>query len=109
MNERDFFIEALQRPDPAERAAYIEQACTDDAALRRRVEVLLEAHIEASGFLKGPAHPDPATAKPDSSPTMIATGFAPGPDPADTHPITGGPGNFATDGTDFVLAPKPRD
>ena len=31
----------------AERAAYLDQACAGDAALRRRVEELLEAHEPA--------------------------------------------------------------
>jgi tetratricopeptide (TPR) repeat protein/tRNA A-37 threonylcarbamoyl transferase component Bud32 len=54
MNERDIFIGALQRPEPARRAAYLEQACAGDEALRRRVEVLLGAHAEVGGILKAP-------------------------------------------------------
>jgi hypothetical protein len=54
MNERDLFIGALQRPEPTQREAYLEQECAGDAALRRRVEVLLGAHAEAGGILKAP-------------------------------------------------------
>jgi hypothetical protein len=42
MNERDLFIAALQRDDPAEQAAYLAEACGDNANLRRRVELLLQ-------------------------------------------------------------------
>jgi hypothetical protein len=54
MNERDLFIGALQRPEPTQREAYLERECAGDAALRRRVEVLLGAHAEAGGILKAP-------------------------------------------------------
>ena len=41
---------------PAERAAYLDKACAGDAALRQRVESLLQAHDQAGGFLEtGPA------------------------------------------------------
>jgi serine/threonine protein kinase/tetratricopeptide (TPR) repeat protein len=55
MCERDVFIEALQRTDPAERATYLDQACINDEPLRRRVERLLVAHAGASDLLKAPA------------------------------------------------------
>src|SRR5262245_21585985 len=61
MNESDLFIEALDRPDPAERAAYLDEACAGDAALRQRLEVLLRAHFEASECLKEPAPFEVAT------------------------------------------------
>ena len=44
MSERDIFIAALQKEQPAERSAYLDEACAGDAALRRRVEALLAAH-----------------------------------------------------------------
>jgi serine/threonine protein kinase/tetratricopeptide (TPR) repeat protein len=39
---------------PAERTAYLDQACAGDAALRRQVEALLQAHAHAEGFLDAP-------------------------------------------------------
>ncbi len=39
--------------DKGERAAYLDQVCGGDAMLRARVEALLNAHEEASGFLPG--------------------------------------------------------
>src|SRR5437868_6716338 len=44
---------AVELP-PQERAAYLEEACHGDAALRQRVEDLLHAHEQAEGFLDGP-------------------------------------------------------
>src|SRR5262245_18486667 len=62
---RDLFLAALQRP-PAERAAYLEAACGGDAALRQRVEALLQAHDEPGAFLSE-AQPPPAAAATDTS------------------------------------------
>jgi serine/threonine protein kinase/WD40 repeat protein len=39
---------------PTERAAYVDQACAGDAALRKQVEALLQAHERAEGFLEAP-------------------------------------------------------
>ncbi len=49
------FIAALQREAPIERAAYLDQACGNDTAMRGRVEALLKAHHQAGGFLEEPA------------------------------------------------------
>ena len=49
------FHACLSREAGAERRAYLDGACGDDADLRSRVEVLLAANDEASGFLEGPA------------------------------------------------------
>jgi WD40 repeat protein/serine/threonine protein kinase/tetratricopeptide (TPR) repeat protein len=46
------FAEALERNDPAARARYLDEACGDDASLRRRVEALLAAHDGAGRFLE---------------------------------------------------------
>jgi hypothetical protein len=47
------FADALERTDPADRAAYLDGACMDNAPLRRRVEALLAAHDGAGRFLEG--------------------------------------------------------
>ena len=52
----DIFCAALELASPAERAAYLDQACGDDLDARRRVERLLAAHSQAGNFLgAGPA------------------------------------------------------
>jgi serine/threonine protein kinase/tetratricopeptide (TPR) repeat protein/WD40 repeat protein len=51
---RAVFYEALERAAPRERAEYLERACQGRPELRARVEALLRAHQEASGFLEEP-------------------------------------------------------
>jgi hypothetical protein len=51
MNERTIFLNALERDDPAARAAYLDRSCAGQPALRQRVEELLRAHQEAGAFL----------------------------------------------------------
>src|SRR5262245_54920134 len=48
------FAATLQKP-PADRPAYLDQACADDPALRKQVEALLRAHGAAGSFLESPA------------------------------------------------------
>jgi eukaryotic-like serine/threonine-protein kinase len=56
------FTEALEKPSPEARAAYLEQACAGDAALRCLVQELLDAHGGAGSFLEVPAGGVVATA-----------------------------------------------
>jgi hypothetical protein len=51
MKEREIFIAALQRDDPKDRRAYLEEACGADAGLRDRVQALLGAFDRAGSFL----------------------------------------------------------
>ena len=44
---------ALELREP-ERSAYLDKACAGDAALRQRVEELLQAHEQAENFLEAP-------------------------------------------------------
>ena len=53
----EIFGQALGITDPAERQAFLEQACGGDAALRQEVESLLTAISAAGDFLR---HPCPA-------------------------------------------------
>jgi serine/threonine protein kinase len=62
---RDLFLEALEKPAPAERAAFLDGACRGDAALRSAVEDLLANHHEDS-FLEGPALSVPTSIAPPS-------------------------------------------
>jgi tRNA A-37 threonylcarbamoyl transferase component Bud32 len=74
MNEETLFHLAREKP-PAERATFLEQACAGDAALRRRVEVLLLAHDEPGSFLD---RPEPAEAARQATGEHPADGPAPG-------------------------------
>jgi len=51
--QREIFLKALEKPSPAERAAYLDGACGDDLALRAQVEALL-LHHTADSFLERP-------------------------------------------------------
>src|SRR5436190_1441483 len=54
------FFAALARVDPAERAAYLNEACGADADLRHQVDRLLAAHPQVGSFLQeAAAHPSP--------------------------------------------------
>lgn len=71
---------ALELP-PAERAALLERACTDDASLRGTVERLLRAHDQAGGFLEEPvrlfAAPILANVEPLTGPMPEGTRIGP--------------------------------
>ncbi|HLW67897.1 MAG TPA: serine/threonine-protein kinase, partial [Gemmataceae bacterium] len=55
------FFAALAKVDPAERTAYLNEACGTDAELRRQVDRLLAAHPQVGSFLRddAAAHPSP--------------------------------------------------
>jgi serine/threonine protein kinase/tetratricopeptide (TPR) repeat protein len=53
------FNNALELSDAAARALYLNEACGIDAALRERLEKLLQAHDEAGGFFSQPLKPTP--------------------------------------------------
>src|SRR5205814_1907713 len=55
MTEATIFATALEKSDVVERSAYLDEACGGDAALRRRIEELLQAHGQAGEFLERPA------------------------------------------------------
>jgi serine/threonine protein kinase/tetratricopeptide (TPR) repeat protein len=55
--EREVFNAALELPASADRAAYLDRACGDNAELRASVEALLRASDGAGGFLAEAAMP----------------------------------------------------
>src|SRR5262249_15903436 len=55
MSEREIFIAALQRDDPAQRQAYLDGACAGQPDLRQQVEHLLRLYQGAGSFLEQPA------------------------------------------------------
>ncbi len=52
MSELDIFTEALTRPDPTDRAAFLDRACGPDAALRARLGELLARHADDDSLLE---------------------------------------------------------
>ena len=55
MRERDIFDAAQAIESDAERAAYLNQVCAGDTALRKHLEGLLKARGELGDFLEAPA------------------------------------------------------
>src|SRR5262249_56081926 len=55
MTEESIFIAALEQEDGAERAAFLDQACAGDEALRQRIERLLLRHEQPDSLLDAPA------------------------------------------------------
>ena len=49
------FLQALQQPDPADRAEFLSKSCGEDQDLMRRVKALLRAYDDAGSFLEEPA------------------------------------------------------
>ena len=78
MTDRDLFIAALDHSDPAARAAWLDRHCAGDPDRRRRVEVLLRAHEQASRFLADPARSPEDSVEPDD-PTRTAANGEPAP------------------------------
>jgi WD40 repeat protein/serine/threonine protein kinase len=59
-SEQSIFLEALALPTPAKRAAYLDEACRDNPALRAEVEALLAAHERLGGGLPLTTGEEPA-------------------------------------------------
>lgn len=55
MTERSLFLALLEVKDPAQRSAYLDEACAGLPELRSQVEQLLTAHDKAGNFMERPA------------------------------------------------------
>jgi serine/threonine protein kinase len=80
VNEENLFHLALEKP-AGERAAFLEHACGGDADVRRRLEVLLQAHENPGSFLEKPAlnqgttgDPLPARHEDQDGPRLLRNG-----------------------------------
>jgi WD40 repeat protein/tRNA A-37 threonylcarbamoyl transferase component Bud32 len=76
MSERSIFLNALDREDPAERAAYLDEACAGKPELRKRIERLLRSHAVVDTFLDVPAPEQ--LARGDQALTFLAPSSEPG-------------------------------
>jgi serine/threonine protein kinase/tetratricopeptide (TPR) repeat protein len=76
MNERAIFEAALDRKDPEQRSAYLNDVCGADQALRQQIEGLLKAHEMLGSFL---ASPPPALATTLDEPITERPGSVIGP------------------------------
>lgn len=66
--EEVLFEAVLRTRSPAERAAFLEEVCRGYPELRARLEVLLEAHFRAEGFLDREPRADALSPAPDEPP-----------------------------------------
>src|ERR1700752_3644034 len=66
MTDETIFTAALEKADPAEQAAFLDEVCAGDMEQRRRLDALLMVHASAADFLQRPAlaQRDPETAHP---------------------------------------------
>ena len=55
MTEREIFTAALNKADPAERAALLDEQCAGNAPLRQRIESLLAEHQQLGSFMDVPS------------------------------------------------------
>jgi eukaryotic-like serine/threonine-protein kinase len=55
VNEESLFHQALAQPNPAARAAFLDEACVGQPELRARLEKLLQAHDKPANLLTRPA------------------------------------------------------
>jgi WD40 repeat protein/serine/threonine protein kinase len=83
MNERDLFDAALEKHDPAERAAFLAAGCAESPELRQRLERLLRLHAEAGSFLEQPAAAPAETV--DSAPGAAPREPGPAPEEVGAH------------------------
>ena len=80
MTEESLFAAALERHDPAERQAFLQEACGSDTEMLQRVRDLLQCHDRADHFLAQPA----LTPLAGSSAELVGS---------TSHPTTGGNGS----------------
>jgi serine/threonine protein kinase len=74
-SEKSIFLEAVEKTNAAERAAFLDEACKDNPPLRAEVDALLRAHEAPQGVLDA-ASPGPPTT---DEPTAEAAGTRIGP------------------------------
>jgi len=79
MTEETLFADALEKQNPSERKAFLDEACGGDAVLRRRMDALLQGYEGAENFLQKPALEQLAasTPQPFAPPPETATGSPP--------------------------------
>ncbi|MEN6427401.1 MAG: protein kinase [Phycisphaerales bacterium] len=72
-NPEELFHRALELKDPEKRAAYLDEACAGDEALRAQVQALLKWDGEAGGFMDLPDRDLDATREAPPVPDMTGT------------------------------------
>src|SRR3982750_4682178 len=80
-NARAVFDHALEIESPAQRLAYLAEACGGEPALRQQGDALLAAYEQAGSFLEAPMHGPSlaATVSPSATPLLEGAGSMIGP------------------------------
>lgn len=58
---KQIFLDAIENHTPDQWPAFLDQVCGDDADVKRRVRILLDAHVADLSLLDSPAIAPPAT------------------------------------------------
>ncbi len=95
---KELFLAATELP-AAERNAYLDRACGDDAALRRRIEAMLHSHEDSGELLSR----TPGALLAEGAVTE-AEGTAGGSDPPAVAALPGGPGGDGLQDLAFLAA-----
>jgi hypothetical protein len=103
------FFAALGKTNPAERAAYLDEACRGDADLRRQVERLLEAHPQVSSFLEQPLAGNVADKARDVGDRAAEAGDRPGREKRDETQAERSGGDAAGPVPDFLTPSENPD
>jgi hypothetical protein len=82
MSERTIFMAALEKNTSEQRTAFLDEACAGDAALRERIEALLQSHAQGGSFLGQPVPERVAAARAKPEGETAAQGEAPDSDAA---------------------------
>jgi serine/threonine protein kinase/tetratricopeptide (TPR) repeat protein len=77
VTDREIFDAALALAEPAQRAAYLDQACAGDDARRQQIAGLLEMHAQLGSFLEAPAPAQGVTVDQSGSPEGPGTVIGP--------------------------------
>jgi len=70
-SEKEIFFDALEKPTPQERAAFLDGACSTNSVQRARVEALLADHFQQDSFMKEPAAEPPVRTVPLPPPSDV--------------------------------------
>src|SRR5205809_128393 len=68
LSERSIFLEAIEKPSEAERAAFVARVCRGNPQLQAEVQVLLRAHQESGDLLDAPDAVIPTLVQPAEQP-----------------------------------------
>lgn len=109
MTEEQVFLAALDLPDQANRAAYLDEVCGQNSELRRQVEELLAAHERSGQFLDEPAAEQMAAGPQSPIVQTVALNAAGADAMADNNKTNSSPSDDDADDLQFLSPPTRPD